>query len=86
MSDLRTGFARQDRYRSHDTLAAVGFQRDSAESWHSFETTNMAATSGTGSLPGPDAGELERKDDVSLSQRMVSATSGSILTNLLGKG
>ncbi|PLB48946.1 putative mitochondrial carrier protein [Aspergillus steynii IBT 23096] len=43
----------------------------------------MAATSGTGSLPGPDAGEIERKDDVSLSQRMVSATSGSILTNLL---
>ncbi|KAH8434140.1 putative mitochondrial carrier protein [Aspergillus melleus] len=83
MSDLRTAFAREDRYRSTDTLAAVGFSRDSPESWHSFEDTNMAATSGTGSLPGPDAGEIERKDDVSLTQRMVSATSGSILTNLL---
>ncbi|EAW06422.1 putative mitochondrial carrier protein [Aspergillus clavatus NRRL 1] len=41
----------------------------------------MAATSGTGSVPAPVA---EHKDeDISITQRMISATGGSILTALL---
>ena len=42
----------------------------------------MAGTSGTGSLPAPSV--TAPKDDISIAQRMVSATFGSILTAVLG--
>ncbi|KAI2893518.1 hypothetical protein CBS13152_4507 [Aspergillus niger] len=41
----------------------------------------MAATSGTGSVPAPSA--MQQTEDVSIAQRMVSATIGSFLTNIL---
>lgn len=44
----------------------------------------MAATSGTGTVPAPQAVN-QTTDDVSVAQRMVSATCGSILTSLLGR-
>jgi len=43
----------------------------------------MAATSGTGAAPAPQAIN-QITEDVSVSQRMVSATLGSILTSVLG--
>ncbi|KAA8650459.1 hypothetical protein EYZ11_000851 [Aspergillus tanneri] len=81
MSGLRTGLAPGDRYRSDDDSVAVGFGRDPAEPWNRFENTTMAATSGTGAATALAAGG--KTDDVSFSQRMGSATSGSVLTALL---
>ncbi|RJE27538.1 Mitochondrial carrier protein [Aspergillus sclerotialis] len=41
----------------------------------------MAGTAGTGSLPAPSV--TASKDDISIAQRMISATCGSILTSVL---
>lgn len=42
----------------------------------------MAGTAGTGTVPAPSA--MQTSNDISIAQRMVSATAGSILTSLLG--
>lgn len=43
----------------------------------------MAATEGTGSVPAPNA--TPPADNITVGQRMISATAGNILTGLLGK-
>ncbi|KAL4917161.1 mitochondrial carrier domain-containing protein [Aspergillus aurantiobrunneus] len=69
-----------DRYRSNDPTN-VEFEGHSAETWNwAAEDTVMAATSGTGSVSPADASAA---GDVSIAQKMVSATCGSVLTGLL---
>ncbi|KAL4807294.1 mitochondrial carrier domain-containing protein [Aspergillus unguis] len=67
-----------DRYRSNN-LTTVEPESHSAETWNAAQDTVMAATSGTGSasVNGSPAGEA------SISQKMISATFGSVLTGLL---
>ncbi|KAE8151168.1 putative mitochondrial carrier protein [Aspergillus avenaceus] len=80
MSDYRSDITPGDRYRSAVFITA-GFEKSTAESWPWIEKDTMAATSGKGSASAPDA---DRKhDDPSIIQKMVSATCGSVLTNLL---
>lgn len=43
----------------------------------------MAATAGTGAVPAPNA--APQADNISVGQRMISATAGNILTGLLGE-
>ncbi|RAH41672.1 putative mitochondrial carrier protein [Aspergillus brunneoviolaceus CBS 621.78] len=78
MSAVRTELAPGDRYRSNDL---INLQGGSTESWQSFETSTMATTSGTGAAPALDAKPIH--DDVSITQKMISATTGSVLTALL---
>ena len=83
MSAIRTDLAPGDRYRS-DSLSSVGQERNLGESWPLIkDITTMAATSGTGSVPAP--GATQKTEDVSIAQRMVSATIGSFFTNILGR-
>ncbi|KAF7587153.1 hypothetical protein BBP40_007661 [Aspergillus hancockii] len=81
MSDYRPDITREDRYRS-DVLTTLGSEENTAESWPWIEYKTMATNSGTGSTPAPDASE--NNENVSIVQKMVSATCGSILTGLLG--
>ncbi|KKK13436.1 hypothetical protein P175DRAFT_0483622 [Aspergillus ochraceoroseus IBT 24754] len=81
MSASRTDGTFQDRYRSDD-FTGVGSEGHSAETWPwAGEDTIMAGTSGTGMASAPVASG--KNDDPSLTQRMVSATCGSVLTALL---
>ncbi|PWY93167.1 membrane transporter [Aspergillus sclerotioniger CBS 115572] len=81
MSAIRTDLAPGDRYRS-DGLSSVVQERNLGESWPLIkDTTTMAATSGTGSVPAP--GATQKTENVSIAQRMVSATIGSFFTNIL---
>ncbi|KAE8420515.1 mitochondrial carrier domain-containing protein [Aspergillus pseudocaelatus] len=80
MSDYRSDITRGDRYRS-DLLNTTGLEGNTAESWPWIEGRAMAATSGTGNTPAPDASG--NNEHVSIIQKMVSATCGSVLTNLL---
>lgn len=70
--------------RSFQKTSTAGLGQSPAESWPwDREDTTMATTSGAVTGPAP---VTERKDgDISITQRMVSATGGSILTALLGK-
>ena len=53
-------------------------------SWHILDSPEMATTSsGMGKDPSPVAA-TQRNYDISVGQRMVSATCGSLLTALLG--
>ena len=45
----------------------------------------MAASTESGAAPAPTAPSTPPADDISLGQRMISATAGNILTGLLGK-
>ena len=81
MSDYRSDITRGDRYRS-DLLTTAGLEGNTAESWPWIEDKAMAVTSGTGNTPAPDASG--NNEHVSIIQKMVSATCGSVLTNLLG--
>lgn len=47
------------------------------------EPSTMPATTGTGAVPVPSA--TPQPDDISVGQRMISATAGNILTGLLGE-
>ncbi|KAB8231852.1 putative mitochondrial carrier protein [Aspergillus alliaceus] len=80
MSDYRSDITRGDRYRS-DVLTTTRLEAHATESWPWIEDRAMAATSGTGNSPAPDASGTN--DHVSIAQKMVSATLGSVLTNLL---
>lgn len=57
----------------------------SGTSWTSQfdEPSTMAATAGTGAVPAPNA--TPQADNISVGQRMISATAGNILTGLLGE-
>ncbi|KAE8353500.1 mitochondrial carrier domain-containing protein [Aspergillus coremiiformis] len=72
MSDYRSDITR-NRY--------TGFEENTAKSWPGFEGKTMATTSGMGNNPAP--GASANNDHVSIVQKMVSATCGSVLTNLL---
>ncbi|KAL2856694.1 mitochondrial carrier domain-containing protein [Aspergillus pseudoustus] len=80
MSGSRPDGALWDRYRS-DNFATVESESQLAEKWN-WETddTVMAATSGTGSVSTPNPSPT---DDASISQKMLSATLGSVLNGLL---
>ncbi|PWY68654.1 membrane transporter [Aspergillus heteromorphus CBS 117.55] len=80
MSAIRTDLARGDRYRS-DGLTSTGLEGNLPESWPSVEDLTMATTSRTGAAPASST--MQTNDNVSLGQRMVSATIGSFLTNIL---
>lgn len=54
-----------------------------AQSWQLPADPPMAGTAGTGSVPAPSAGRAS--DDISVVQRMASATCGSVLTSVLGR-
>lgn len=83
-SDLTRG----DRYRSRRQTADRQIRqlyKTQRESCYFPENTfTMAATNGTGATPAPQAVN-QISEDVSVSQRMVSATLGSILTSVLGE-
>ncbi|GIJ98777.1 hypothetical protein Aspvir_000898 [Aspergillus viridinutans] len=81
MSDVANDAAPSGRHRFQETSTA-GSGQSPAESWPwSPKDTTMATTSGAVTVPTP---VTERKDgDISITQRMVSATGGSILTALL---
>lgn len=83
MSDEATDAASNCRHLFQETRTA-GLGHNPAESWPwNREDTTMATTSGAVTGPAP---VTERKDgDISITQRMVSATGGSILTALLGE-
>jgi solute carrier family 25 protein 39/40 len=83
MLDVATDTARSGRHRFQETSTA-GLGQSPAESWPwNPKDTTMATTSGTVTVPTP---VTERKDgDISITQRMVSATGGSLLTALLGE-
>lgn len=83
MSGARSDPAPGDRYRPGD-LVWAGKDKDSLESWNWTKDSTMTTPSRTVSAPSPDASR--KNENISISQRMVSATCGSILTNLLGKG
>ncbi|KAF9883818.1 hypothetical protein FE257_002755 [Aspergillus nanangensis] len=82
MSGVRSVPASADRYRSEDPNT-LGYQENLAsESWNwAEEHTKMAATTGTRTVPAPAS--TGSNNNASLTQRMVSATCGSILTGLL---
>ncbi|PYH96069.1 putative mitochondrial carrier protein [Aspergillus ellipticus CBS 707.79] len=80
MSALQTDLTRGDRYRSGG-LSSTDLEASLAESWPSVEDITMTAISRTGTAPAPST--VQTNDNVSLSQRMVSATIGSFLTNIL---
>jgi hypothetical protein len=83
MSDVTTDAAPSGRHSFQETSTA-GLGQSLTESWPwNREDTTMATTSGAVTGPAP---VTERKDgDISITQRMVSATGGSILTALLGE-
>lgn len=54
-----------------------------AESWQLPADPPMAGTAGTGAVPAPSADRPS--DDISIAQRMASATCGSVLTSVLGR-
>lgn len=84
MSDVGSNLARGDRYRSDDLRSSTaGSEGHPGESWHYLDNSTMANSAGTGAVPVPEAKQVN--DDTSMAQKMVSATSGSILTALLGK-
>ncbi|KAL4777639.1 mitochondrial carrier domain-containing protein [Aspergillus nidulans var. acristatus] len=80
MSSPGTQGTSWDRYRSND-LTGIELDGHSAETWNwAAEDTDMAATSGTGSVSTVEASPA---GEVSITQKMVSATCGSVLTGLL---
>ncbi len=81
MSDSGTQGTSWDRNRSNNPTGVEPEGR-SAETWNTAEDTFMAATSGTGSASTVNASAV---GDASISQKMVSATCGSVLTGLLGR-
>ena len=83
MSGVRSDPAPGDRYRPGD-LEWAAKDKDSLESWNWPKGSTMTTPSRTVAASSPDASR--KNENISVSQRMVSATCGSILTNLLGKG
>jgi hypothetical protein len=82
MSGSSPDGASWDRYRS-DNFATVKPEGQSAETWNwATDDTVMAATSGTGSVSRPSPSST---DEASISQKMLSATLGSVLNGLLGR-
>ncbi|KAL3467121.1 mitochondrial carrier domain-containing protein [Aspergillus heterothallicus] len=80
MSGSRPDGASWDRYRS-DNFATVESEGQSAETWNwATDDTVMAATSGTGPASAPSPSPT---GDASISQKMLSATLGSVLNGLL---
>ena len=73
--------ARGDRYRSGwETSPGSGRTENTNETWpYSDNSTIMSATSGTNTAPN------QATEGISIAQRMVSATCGSILTSCLGE-
>ncbi|KAJ5591484.1 Mitochondrial substrate/solute carrier [Penicillium hispanicum] len=64
---------------------ATAIDSSPGASWTSYfdDSTTMAATTGSGSVPAPTVSSAPPADDISLGQRMISATAGNILTGLL---
>lgn len=79
MSGARSNLARGDRYRSGDSLDEDQIKQLQERAIHASTLTivTMAATTGANNVH-------QVTEQVSIAQRMVSATCGSILTSLLG--
>lgn len=82
MSGTGSDLARGDRYRSGWETSGSGTTGNSNETWqYPEDSTTMSATSGTSAAPAAN----QATEGISISQRMVSATCGSILTSCLGE-
>lgn len=83
MAGTGSDIARGDRYRSGWERSGSGTTENTNETWqYSEDSTTMSANSVTGTAP---AAANQSTEGISLSQRMVSATCGSILTACLGE-